>query len=415
MYGSEYGVTATGFIPKDETTIYNEMLEDAKELFGLTQDLTIYDPIGQQIAINARALANAWEGLEDAYYSFYIDGATGIQLDRVVALRGVTRQPAQEAYGNCTLTAIDSDITIAIGDVRAQTNTGVIFVNTEAGTITSTGTSIAFECETAGLTGIVAANTITEFVSPVAGLESVNNTTAFSGGSEIETDPELRARYKLRETTSGASVPALLSALLGTDGVTDAYVIENSANTSTGLLSPHSIQCLVVSDGAHNSDIADTIFNNKAAGIEPIGDITVNVTDDNGDTHPMKWDAPDPISVNVLVQITSTGDSTWLDANKAVIRQKIVEVIGGVNVLAGETTGTEYSGLDIGEDVKSWQLIAEFDDITGVDYFDVYLNTYPSTPTSARKVAIAYNEYAKCDGDGSDTYSAANNIKIEFV
>ncbi len=411
-----YGVTDQGFILKTYDIILAEMQEEARSLFGDDIDLSIYSPFGQMLEVNAKILSDLWEGLEDSYYSNYVDTATGTSLDRVCALRGITRNAAQYATGNVTITATGIDVSVLAGDIRVQTATGIVFTNTGTATITSTGTTIPVIAEVAGPTGIVAASSIIEFTSPIAGLDSVTNASPTSGGSDIETDPELRVRYKLRTSSSGASVPALLSALLDVDGVYNAYVVENSANSDdVNGLPPHSIQCLVDSDGTHNTEIATAIFNNKAAGIEPYctsSGTVVIVYDDNGDDHIMKWDVPTSNNINVLVTITSTGDSTWDDAQKLTIRQRIVEVIGGVNILEGETQGTEYDGLAIGADVKVWMLESEMDDLVGVDDIVITIDEYPTDPPTSRKVTIDYDKYAVCNSDGTDTYSTGNNIKI---
>jgi hypothetical protein len=411
-----YGVSEAGFILKSYDVILAEMQEEARTLFGDDIDVSIYSPFGQFLEVNAKVAADLWEAAEDTYYNNFLDTATGTSLDRVCALRGIARLEAQLASGSCTVTADSIDVTLAVGDLRVQTVTSIVFTNTSAVTITSTGTSVTVVAEVAGPTGIVAAGSIVEFTSPIAGLDSVTNASPTTGGSDIETDPELRARYKLRTTTSGASVSAILSAILGTDGVYGAYVVENSSNAEDeNGLPPHSIQILVDSDLAHNADIAQTIFNNKSAGIEPYCSstgTTVNVTDENGDTHPMKWDVPTKVPINVLVTITSTGDSTWDDASKLAIRQRIVEVIGGTNILEGESTGTAYTGLGIGAEVRVWMLEAKMDDIEGVDEVIITIDKYPEASPDARKVTIEYYEFASCDADGSDTYGEANNIQI---
>jgi len=390
-----YGITDQGFVLKTQDDILQELTDAAvlPEYFGPTQDLTIYDPVGQFINIMAKALANTWEGLEDAYYAFYIDVAEGVSLDRVVALGGMTRIAAQKATVAISASGTNGTVILA-GDLLAQTSQAVQFENISTGTVVNGVVDLTFRAVEAGEGGIVAAESINELVNPFSGITGVGNRLASTGGTEIETDADLRTRFNERGSSGGSSIPAIISKLQEVTGVTRVNVVENATNGTVDGRPAHSIECIVAGT-ASDIDIATAIFNTKPAGIEPVGSESYAVADDNGDSHTMKWTVPTEKLVNVVVNVTS--NPAWSAANVATIKTRVIEIIGGVDTVG--TVSTQYDGLEGGEDVHAWSLIANFDDITGMDDVVVFLAFSPTTPTTLKTLSLDFDEYARCDTD----------------
>jgi hypothetical protein len=395
-----YGITAQGFIIKEESTILSEMVAQGQGLFGTTQDLTYADPIGQTIAIAARALAQTWQALEDCYNSFYVDQAEGISLDRAVALRGLVRQAAQSA--DVTLTYSGTNGTsVAVGAVTSQTPGGIQFTNIQSGIISSGVLSLLNKSVLTGLSNIVPPNTINQLSSPVSGISSVVNSLASANASDLETDPELRLRFKALSSSGGSSVPAIISALKAVTGISHAHVYENYGDLNDAYnRPPHSIECVVYGTQT-DLDVANAIFNSKPAGIEMMSTGSSGVikslllSDDNGDPHTMYWTQAAQVMINVKVAVTS--NSAWNAAYLTTIKTRIVQAIGGVDTIGSVATDYSATGLDIGENVLSWNIETNFDDIPGIDDISVTLARYPATPTSARKVIISYYEFARAD------------------
>jgi len=389
-----FGVTNQGFVKKTFEDILEEIQDTARtaSYFGPDVDLSTASEVGQFTQLMAKTLSDVWEDLEDLYYTNNLDNADGVNLDRVVALGGLTRQDAQKATVDLSVSGTNGT-TLAVGDLTVQTAQSVQFANITTGTIASGVTTLTVRALVGGEDGVVPANSITQIVNPVAGVDAVNNPLASTGGAAIESDANLRARYESRGVAGGSSVPAIIAALGNVDNVTRALVVENATNITDGEgRPPHSIECIVAGT-ATNSDIANAIFNSKPGGIEPIGSQSLVVLDANSDPHTIKWNVPSEISTNVVINVTST--SEWVAANVTAIKTKTIEVIGGVDTIDGEAT--EYSGLGIGEDVLSWQIEANYDDITGMEDVVVYVAKSPTTPTTGRKVTIATDEYARCD------------------
>lgn len=139
MTTPEYGVTPQGFKAKRLIDVKNELEDAFIAEFG---DINL-DPqsvTGQLIGIYSKVLADIWENLQDVYLSQYPNSATGVSLDNVVQLNGITRLPAQRTFVIGAATGIPGTL-IPIGSLARLTGTQNIFESTES-VIISNGNSI---------------------------------------------------------------------------------------------------------------------------------------------------------------------------------------------------------------------------------------------------------------------------------
>lgn len=129
----EYGVTPQGFRSKRLIDIKNE-LEDL--FIGEFGDINL-DPqsvTGQLIGIYSKVLADVWENLNDVYESQYPNSATGISLDNVVSLNGITRLPAERTSVIGVATGLEGTL-IPAGSLARIPTTGEVFFSTQNVTI----------------------------------------------------------------------------------------------------------------------------------------------------------------------------------------------------------------------------------------------------------------------------------------
>ena len=349
------GITAAGFVRKTYEEILTDLEAAARLSFGSDVDLSEFSPTGKFIMLMANSLSENWQLFEDLYYSTFIDTSEGTTLDRVCALGGISRRPATQSAVTLTLSGVNTTV-VSTGFI-AQTATGIQFITTEEGTISGGTVDIPARAVVAGAEGNVADSTITEIVTPVTGVTSVTNAAEATGGSAIETDAELRERYKFRGVTGGSSAVAIQTVLLDIESIISAVCYENNTDGIVDGMTPHSIECVI--DGGSNAEIMDVLLNYKPAGIETIGAVTDSVVDNAGVTRTFNWNVPTPIDIWVDVDITK--NALWQASYEAQVKAKVAEIVGGTS---GAVT---YAGRGIGEDVKSWRIIANFDDIVGID------------------------------------------------
>lgn len=171
----------------------------------IRRDSTIATDVGQplrRVIIDPIA-----ENLEQCYIQDYrtrmsqqLDYLTGDALDYYLSNFGFFRVFATRSYGTLRLsrtTPSDNVYRIPYG-VRFATMDGVYFRCTASGILNTgeTYVDISAEAETPGEAGNVGANEIVLLVVGIAGITAVTNPDAFSGGTDDETDEEVRVRFR---------------------------------------------------------------------------------------------------------------------------------------------------------------------------------------------------------------------------
>jgi uncharacterized phage protein gp47/JayE len=336
-----YGVTENGFVLKNYDAIIEAVKERAKLYFGDDVDLTDTSPImefANSILIEAAIL---WNVAEDVYYSAFIDFATGSDLDKVVALLGLTRKQATKATGIVTFsrsTPATNDIWIPLGTRVATADGSIVFVTTEGKYLESGNTSVdvAIEAQEAGSAGNVAANTITKIVDPISGIESVNNANATSGGSDTESDEALRYRAKRGTRFGKGTVSAIESAIAAVDGVTAVLVTEDTAN--------HTASATV--EGGADSDIDNAIEEARPAGIQVTWqrptyvsvDVTVNATAQQGYSASTVQSNIEAAIDSYFSQLNIGEDVVYSDLLKAIVNAEGVDDVTSLSATDGATT-----------------------------------------------------------------------------
>lgn len=136
--------------------------------------------------------------------ALFIDSATGSDLDRLVKDRlPGGRYPGTKASGEVVFlrdTPALADINIPAGTRLAAVGAGMetlYFVTTEDAVLPSGEMSVVVNAvaEEIGTAGNVMPYTINQIASSLPGISRVENYFAFSGGSDQESDEDLRKRY----------------------------------------------------------------------------------------------------------------------------------------------------------------------------------------------------------------------------
>lgn len=148
--------------------------------------------------------------------------------------------------------------------------------------ITKRSSPAVFVAATTGA-NVVAVGALTAIESAIDGWNEVYNLVAGDTGRDVETDVELRARHATAISAVGsATLAAIRSRMLAeVDGVTGCQIYENRTNTTVDSLPPHSFETVV--QGGSSQDIAEQLFATKPAGIETYGNVSVTVSDAQGD------------------------------------------------------------------------------------------------------------------------------------
>ena len=378
-----FGVTAQGFVRKNYNDILGELETGAKAGFGNDVDLSEYSPIGIFLQLMADQLAETWEKEEEVYYSAYVNTATGSNLDRVVGLAGITRRPATNALVVLRIAGTNGTI-VPVGFI-AQTPQGIQFQTTASGTIAGGTLDLDARATATGSAGNVSTGTVTEINTPQAGVDTVTNPAGAVGGAEVETDSELRERYQARGAAGGSTALAIQAQLNEIPDVVTAICYENNEDTVVDGMPPHSIEAVL--EGGTDQEILEALLVTKPAGIESFGTESGQIVDNAGVTRTFSWSRPSDQDVYVEVDIYPNAE--WQAGFITAVKQKVVEEVGG------SYAGTDYPGQGIGEDVFAWRVIANLEDLVGID--NVLVRVGETALPTGSKVDIGRAERAVTD------------------
>lgn len=178
---------------------------------AMRSNLALSDPeLDTNVGSVTRKIIDAVaESVSEAYidshmlsYQYDIDSKTGSDLDAFCALFGIYRLAARRSSGTVTFSRTGTLATTAFVPVNTQVNSITSPARTYltlVGGIMVPGDSsvnIPVQAIVAGPESNLGASLLNRIASPVAGVGSVTNIEAVTGGAIQETDSELRARFK---------------------------------------------------------------------------------------------------------------------------------------------------------------------------------------------------------------------------
>lgn len=224
----EYGVTEKGFERKRFDDIISDIRERIRSRIGEDVYLEKESPLRHILNSISFEIARQWDVAEHMYSSGYIDQASGKNLENIVALAGVSRQPATRSTGTVTFEG-EAGTSIPEG-TGVKTEDDIFFETTEEVDIEADGTvDASIRSVDRGEETNVSQYTITEFASPISGVYDVYNEEPTSGGQDKERDKELRLRTKrILEERGNATKNAIKQRLLDMDGVTSVFISEHT-------------------------------------------------------------------------------------------------------------------------------------------------------------------------------------------
>lgn len=368
------GATQTGFIKKSFEEVKQELETRARlpEFFGPTADLSAYSPLGQFVSVFALAVSENWEYLEYNYYNAYLDTATGINLDRLGKLVGITRKPALSE--TVILQFTGSEYTIIPTGFQIQTLSGILYQTTETKSITGGLATVQASAVNTGTISRVASSQLTEFVTPISGLDTVTNPDASSGGAVVESDADYRTRIQnsVGFIKNSGAVNYIKLKMEEASFVSSVFIQENSLPTEQNGIPANSLAFTV--QGGTDLEVATLIYTLKPAGVRTIGTETVSVPTGFGDSQAIQFSRPTYLDIYARIEIEK--DSYWVTGSEVQVKTAIVQYIGGVDTIDGETT--EYKGLGIGKRVISWQAFG-YIKVSGIVNLSILFGTSPLT------------------------------------
>jgi len=407
--------------PKTRIEIFDDM---QAYLQSLASNLTDYNDgsiLKSILDAPAAEMEQLWNALNVAFTAAYVSTATGDDLDNKVGDFGLDRNNATYASGYVTFgrsTAFNQDFTIPSGTVvqTASTSTvpGIQFETTELVTLPANQlnvSSVPIRAVASGATGNTSAGQITVISSPPAGIETVTNPAATAGGTDEESDADLRARVPLYlSSLARGTKDALEAAALAVDGVSSVSISENDPT-------PGWVQ-VYVADSAGTA--TDEMIEDVQAQMEDYRPVAVMVQVRAPIIQYINVDSWIDVSggysdSNVLANVR-TAVTTFLSRQKLgepVYRSKLIEAIVDVDGVDSVNTLAEQKIVDEGDGVltalKSCFVTAVLDDIqTTESNVSVTIDNaaFPYAPAAGDLAVYLYYDTGKVTNFAS---SATNN------
>lgn len=340
----------TGLTTATQAELVANFTTAMQSIYGATIDLSSNTPDGQMMMIFIQAVLDLEDLLVQIYNTFDPDNAVGVILDQRVAINGIQRQAGTFTVTNVTLVLSQSVNLYGLD----QTVQSVFTVADNAGNqweLQATqlgvgpGTIVAaFQAAQPGAV-LTVPNTITVPVTIVLGVTSINNPTTYTSlGINEESDAQLKVRRQ--QSVSLASqgyLAGLLAALKNINGVTSAFVYENTTNvTNSDGVPGHSIW-VIVAGSASNADIAQAIYDKRNAGAGMFGATTFIITQVDGSSFVIRWDGV--VAENLFITFKANSVDGINPPNIAAIRAGLPASYGLVLGVNGEANITQLGAL----------------------------------------------------------------------
>lgn len=219
--------------------IYSRMLKDYNTRTGN------FPSDSSDIAIRLKVLAgeifSSYINLEFIKNQMFLTTATGEYLDYHASQRGLTRKSAAKATGVARFGANSSPVrvlTIPKGTIVSTAGENPVLFETDNEAIIMAGqSSVSVKCTAleGGSNGNIGAYRLNVIVTPVGEVSLVSNPLAFTGGTDEETDEELRKRIEdsIINVSNGANSAYYRKLVLSVEGVDSVGIIPQNRGVGT--------------------------------------------------------------------------------------------------------------------------------------------------------------------------------------
>lgn len=326
-------LNASGLTTKTYAELVSELTTALQTAYGADISLDSDTPDGQALNIFIQSVLDLLDLLVQVNNNFDPDNATGVVLDQRIALNAIQRQAATNTITNVSIVTSQALNLNGLDDgfpgqpiYTVADNAGNQFQLIVSQTIAAPGTTVAaFQAVTPGAV-LTVPNTITTPVTIALGVTSVNNPTTYTSlGLDEESDAAVKVRrQKSTAISSKGYLDGLLAALENINGVTAAFVYENTSSTTDADSIPgHSIWVIV--NGGANADIAQAIYSKRNAGCGMKGSVTYNITQLDDSLFTVKWDIV--VAEVLYIEFDATSINGVDSIDSANIKAKIVTML----------------------------------------------------------------------------------------
>ena len=330
-----FGVNDNGFkFPTflDFLSIMNEL---GKMQFGEDFYIDNKTNLGQWFEMFCYTLEGQSKLFQTIYNNLSIYTMKGVMLDKYGSNFNVGRLRDTYAYATVEVTGVP--FAIIMKGYKVKSKPGRFYTTVTNIELDSTGSGLGqVIAEDSGVAGNIGISMITEKVTPNEQVYTITNITSASGGADIESDIDYRAR--LLQFFLGAengSVNGIRRAMLSLPQVKDCKVFENNDmfdDPATGLKPG---QIVVIINGLIDEVLAYKLFNTRSAGVCTTGDTEIEVVSDSGAYVTERFYSAEEKPLYIKVSDISLANSEAVDI-QGQIKQSLLTRLGQYSSLGNK-------------------------------------------------------------------------------
>lgn len=278
-----FGVNDNGFkFPTflDFLSIMNEL---GKMQFGEDFYIDNKTNLGQWFEMFCYTLEGQSKLFQTIYNNLSIYTMKGVMLDKYGSNFNVGRLRDTYAYATVEVTGVP--FAIIMKGYKVKSKPGRFYTTVTNIELDSTGSGLGqVIAEDSGVAGNIGIRMITEKVTPNEQVYTITNITSASGGADIESDIDYRARLlQFFLGSENGSVNGIRRAMLSLPQVKDCKVFENNGMFDDPVTGLKPGQIAVIINGLIDEVLAYKLFNTRSAGVCTTGNTEIEVVSDSGD------------------------------------------------------------------------------------------------------------------------------------
>jgi uncharacterized phage protein gp47/JayE len=333
-------IDSAGYHYADYPTFLLWVQTQYQNIYGADVYLGADSMDGQWTAILAQALYDTAALGAQVYANQSPATAMGAGLSQVVQINGLQREIPTNSTVILTIVGVAGTVItngIAVDSLNQQWLLPSSVTIPGGGSINVTATA-----QNAGAVQ-AAPSTVTTIFTPTLGWQTVNNSSAATVGSPVESDAQLRIRQAASTSVPAqTTLDATYGGLSNIPGVQSVSPFENYTNTTNGNSQPPHSVCFVV-DGGDLQTIANTIMLYKTPGTQTwapagAGYQAVSVVDPQGLPLTIEFYSP-PDQGIISVQVTLTPLTNWSINTVALIQTALADFISSLTPNFTNQTG----------------------------------------------------------------------------
>ena len=277
-----FGINDNGFKFPTFLDFLNIMNELGKMQFGEDFYIDNKTNLGQWFEMFCYTLEGQSKLFQTIYNNLSIYTMKGVMLDKYGSNFNVGRLTDTYAYATVEVTGVP--FAIIMKGYKVKSKQGRFYSTVTNIELDSTGHGLGqVIAEDSGVAGNVGINMIKEKVTPNEQVYTITNITSASGGADIESDIDYRARLlQFFLGSENGSVNGIRRAMLSLPQVKDCKVFENNDMFDDPVTGLKPGQIAVIINGLIDEILAYKLFNTRSAGVCTTGNTEIEVVSDSG-------------------------------------------------------------------------------------------------------------------------------------